>query len=194
MVDVLPSTTWSGRYNSHIETHLSVLRPHIPSHLDSKLKRTQDPNFLEHDPDYDFYSNSSFSILVNITLFTIAQICTWTLYLLASGAFTPLDVFIIYTPYTLAMSFATCVLLSLIFGKLEPSSPKKRRFVKFVYFLLYFIMLQVGVVTGFLGMFLGYDMWLRIGYLIMYVGLSCWQAHRVKRRLHNGQDGIWRDE
>ncbi|CAO2655636.1 Nn.00g044390.m01.CDS01 [Neocucurbitaria sp. VM-36] len=163
LIHVLPSTTSPGQHNSHLQTYLLDSQPRTPSYIELRLLPTQTPHFLEHGPDYDFYNNSSFSILVTATIFTIAQICTWTLLLLASGDFTPLDALVIYTPYSLAMSFSTCVLLSLIFGKLEPCSPSRRRFVLVLYFFLYFVMLQIGVLTGFMGMFLGYDMWLRIG-------------------------------
>lgn len=168
----------------------------MPAYLTPRLLPSQAPNFLEHGPDYDFYNKMpSFSLLIIATLFTIAQICIWTLFLLASGAFTPLDAFVIYTPYTLAMSFATCVLVSLVFGKLTPTSSQRRhRVVKMLYLFAYIVMLQIGVLTGFMGLFLGFDMWLRIGYLGVYVGLSCWQARCVKRRLSNERDGIWRDE
>lgn len=154
----------------------------------------QTPHSLEHGPDYDFYSTFSFPVLLFATIVTVAQICVWTLITLAAGVFTPLDTFVIYTPYTLSMSFASCVLLSFVFSKFEPRSQKKRGLFLVLYFLVYFSMLQVGIVTGFMAMLFGIDMWLRLGYLVVYVGLSCWQAQQVKQRLNNSHEGIWHDE
>ncbi|KAH7384454.1 hypothetical protein BKA66DRAFT_78476 [Pyrenochaeta sp. MPI-SDFR-AT-0127] len=188
--------THSSRREITPEEELPLLAPRTCTHvcLDHEALKDATLRYLEYAPDHDFYNIFSFPILSFATLVTIAQICIWTLYLLALGAFTPFDTFYIYTPYSLSMSFAVCVLNSLILSKFEPQSRKKRICLKIIYFLVYIIMLQVGITTGFMGLFMGFDMWLRIGYLALYVGLSCWHAQRMKRRLKDGFDGIWRDE
>lgn len=169
-------------------------RRQTQTYLDRPLLKDATLQYLEHGPDHNFYTIFSFQILLFATLLTIAQICIWTLSLLALGVFTPLDTFYAYTPYTLSMSFGVSVLNSLIISKYEPQSRKNYIFLKIVCFVVYFVMLQVGIVTGFMGLLYGFDLWFRIGYLAMYVGLSYWHAQRMKQRLENGFDGIWRDE
>lgn len=172
----------SATQASNLSLHLySPLQPPLP--LES----------LEYGPYQDFYNMFSFSVLLLATLITVGQICIWTLINLAAGGFNPLDTFVLYAPYSLFMSFACCVLLSLILSKLQSRSQRKSNILSVISFIAYMVMLQIGVLTGFTGAFFGIDTWVRVGYLLLYVGLSCWQAYKLRRRNKNSQ-GLWQDE
>lgn len=148
---------------------------------------------LEYGPYHDFYNMFGFWTLLLATLLTIGQICIWTLINLAAGVFTPLDAFILYAPYSMSMSFACCVLLSLILSKNKSRSRWKNDALLILSFSAYMVVLQVGVLTGFAGKLLGIDIWVRVGYLGVYVGLSCWQAYR-RRHVRKSSEGLWQDE
>ncbi|KAH7093139.1 hypothetical protein FB567DRAFT_609533 [Paraphoma chrysanthemicola] len=145
---------------------------HAPETLSTLTANTRSP---EYSPAHDFYGEPHFCTLVHVVLLTIAVTTGWTVKVFTTEHFVPLDAFLVWTPYTLSMSFVLCVSLALAFDQTTCKMWRAPRIIRIALGIIYWVTFQTSILAGFTMRFLAFETWWRISLVAVYVSASLLQ-------------------